>query len=74
MFFGLFHKTPERIVIEAEAVTLTQPVKLDPHTAAAISRAGLDLDTILALVQIFGPLMVALIERWLAKHAGINTI
>jgi len=72
MFFGLFRKSPEKIAEEAErdAGPRQSTAALHARHARLLDRcktAGIDPGTILLLIQLFGPLIVALVERLLKR-------
>lgn len=69
--FGIFKKTPETIAREAEETAAHEPVALLRHRhESLLSRAALagqDISTWLLLIQLFGPLAVALLTRLLDR-------
>lgn len=69
MFLGIFRKSPEQIAQEAEVKRVSAGVLLVRHRELLDRAKALTLDptTLLFLIQLFGPLAVALIERLLAR-------
>jgi hypothetical protein len=68
--FGWFKKSPESLAAEAEVANLEPLGVVRSRHAARLARAkqlGLDPGTLLLLLQFFGPLLVALLDRLLSR-------
>ncbi len=72
MFRGIFHRSPEQIAADA-VVPLERVAAVRLRHEGLLLRAataGLDVGTITLLIQLFGPLAVALIELLLKRLAS----
>lgn len=70
MLEKLFRRTPDRIAADHEQAVAVSYVALRTRHSRLLERAGaqgLDPNTLLILLQFFGPLLVALVERLLRK-------
>ncbi len=70
LFTGLFRRTPDQIAQDHEQPVAVSYTALRARHASVLDRAGaqgLDPNTLLILLQFFGPLLVALVERLLKR-------